>query len=201
MSVDDIYLVSNRIEAVDPSEIDNLETAIGSLPRGYREFMARCGVNGRFCGNMYVFAPEVILKNLEKDCRTWSFEDLFRECEPGPMPKDDRRFHRFGGSETGDRLFYFPGDPGVLYDFMEDYLDLVRHQKGFHDATRLCAWGTDGHPFPYFNPAGSGRKSRSFDLKCALSTEEVGRIIEGYWSGKHGMCDCRRTMAIPSSSS
>ena len=63
---EDIYLVSDKITPVRAGEINTLERRIGSLPRGYRQFMRRCGGDGRLFDEILVYPPRVILDEVSR---------------------------------------------------------------------------------------------------------------------------------------
>jgi hypothetical protein len=56
-----IYLVSNKLNLVDPAEIDKAEQQLGQkMPPGYREFMTQLGI-GEYCTFIEVYSPQQVI--------------------------------------------------------------------------------------------------------------------------------------------
>jgi hypothetical protein len=182
MAVTDIYLVSDRINPVNPRDVDKLERAIGSLPCDYRGFMTHCGREGELCDEIRVWDPRLILGNVEKERKYQTWEHCTAYRDPGPLTPDDfRDLWPFGTTVNGDSLVYFPRHPGTLFNIRHGEDRIARHPRAFSEA-----WGLGGsrsHPFPYFDPKGKHRRHRSFQIETRRGTAWLARFAAAYWAG------------------
>ena len=179
MAVNDIYLVSDRINSVDQREVEKLESQIGSLPLGYRDFMEHCGENGELCDELRVCSPTRILSDLNRSRELFTFEIAAAFGDPEPLSKEDfGELYLFATTVDGDRILYFPRHQYALFNFPRT-AHFVKHKTAFHDAWML---GGGKHPFPYFNPTNKSRLSRSFHLETRVGTTQLADFTTNYWS-------------------
>lgn len=195
MPVNDIHLVSQRIQRVPARDVARLEKAMGSLPNGYRAFMLRCGGAGELCSEIRVDPPQIILDEAEQ-ARSWlTFENHGWRLRNVLEPEDWKDVWLVGSSVDGDRFLYFPQHPGALFNLWRSGDDVSMHKQGYEAPQRLTKGGTLRHPFPYFTPEGKQRAGHSFDYKplsftfpTRLSTMKLAKLAEQYWKRDKPIC-------------
>lgn len=195
MPVDSIYLVSAKITPVPTRDVDRLEKAIGNLPHGYREFMARCGGAGELCDEIRVYPPKAILAEVDS-ARTWLTSDRYpQRLDSCLEPEDWRNVWLVGSSVDGDRFIYFPQHPGMLFNIWRSADKISEHPQAYRNVSRLTKGGTQRHPFPYFDPEGKHRAGHSFDYKplsysfpTRLSTNQLAKLAAAYWKRDQPTC-------------
>lgn len=181
---EDIFLVSERISPVKSADIDAMESAIGSLPNGYREFVRRCGGDGELFDDIHVWPPNVILDNVSRFREYMDFSRCdYVKDRKGLEECDFDDLWVIGSDGNGNKYCYFRRHEGTLFELMHGGDEIVRFDQAFLEVSRLWCDGRVRHPFPYFAPIDrkSKRFLRSFSFDTNLRQKDIAVIAADYW--------------------
>lgn len=119
-SIDDIYVVSQRLVSVSQAQVDLAKTALGTeFPPGFEEFILRFGI-GDVSGYLRPYDPDRIVKELDSN-REWLSHDFWEDGELR-LPRADRvRLILFADTIDSDAFAFLPGAP-------EEVFVLPRHE-------------------------------------------------------------------------
>src|SRR5437588_8484514 len=104
-SLDEIYLVSDKLVPVSQDQIDRAQTALGtSFPRGYDEFMLRFG-KGDFSGYLRPYDPDRVVADLRSN-REWLASDFWEDGDLRLTPAERSQLITFADTIDSD-MFAF----------------------------------------------------------------------------------------------
>jgi hypothetical protein len=113
MNWDDVYLVTDKLDLISDSSIDELEKRLGvTMPHGYREFMTRLG-EGYYCGYVYVVPPDSVESYADK----WRSLDnkRFPWQEDILTPEQVNQSIEIASTLDGDSFAFIPNEPTKIY--------------------------------------------------------------------------------------
>ncbi len=118
MDFKDVYLVSQNLQTVEQSRLDELEAWLKHpLPLGYREFMSQLGV-GEYCHFYRVYLPEEIPKaqaGFRDTIIDGYYERFFEGQQDVLSTKDALSSVVFADTIDGDYIVYAPNTEHQLY--------------------------------------------------------------------------------------
>ncbi len=183
---EDIYLVNDDVELIEPEVIDELEVSIGCrLPRGYREILTKLGV-GTYCDLINLITPKDVIDRTAKQRELWgAYYDWERG---GHILSLDRAKNAYliAQSIDGDDILLHPEDSSRLFV-------LPRHNDTVYwldsDFSDPLAWQSEDGPvnqpppFRYFEPylncaqieLFTARRDLRHDMIISILTEQLSR--------------------------
>ncbi len=167
MSLDDIYLVSERLNRVAAASFEALATSLGvPLPLGYREYLTQLGV-GEFSGFLHVHSPEQVKSDLAY-WRETGVEILVDGLQVGMLnrgvlsAKKLRESVIFGHTDNGDKLVSTPSAGEALFAIPRDSPTIRSLRHGFLDPQACCRAVGVTDVLPWFEPRDGRRKMTNF---------------------------------------
>ncbi len=186
MSLDDVYLVSCKLQTTPRERLDDLETQLGMpLPLGYREYLQTLG-EGDFCHDLHVLSPERVLDDSE---RTWwsktylpvAIEEEFWEDRPLLTDDELSRCVLFARSDEGDQFVSCPDRPGELFELPRHEARMHHYPNGFLDPFQFEFCRLGNFHFPFFEPP----QSRQVSFHLNLSNNVDPQIVWEYLDSLH----------------
>jgi hypothetical protein len=187
MDFSDVYLVSRKLQTVEQSRLDELETWLKHpLPLGYREYMSQLGVGG-LCDYLYVDSPEVIQKSQDDHYEhiDFHYEEFYDDQLHILSFEDALKSIRVGRSMVGDIIIYTPELDGNLYVLAQSYI--LKIEGGFftpfhwtHEGKIISVYSWEIN-FLYFTPL-QHRSSFWFNEVKNLNEDRLIRHILDFWS-------------------
>jgi hypothetical protein len=133
MDFSDVYLVSPKLQTVEQSRLDELETWLKHpLPLGYREYMSQLGV-GKLCNHLYLDSPEAIQEKQDdhREYIDFHYEEFFEDQLHILSFEDALNSIHVASSTVGDIIVYTPELDGKLYVLERYVSDIYTIEGGF----------------------------------------------------------------------
>lgn len=129
-SLDDIYVVSERLVPVSREQIDRARAALKTdFPCGYDEFMLRFG-KGDFSGYLRPHDPDRILDGLVSN-REWLGHNYWDAKDSGFPSGAGANLVLFADTIDSDAFAFLPGKPEVIYVFPRHESRIYRVGRSF----------------------------------------------------------------------
>lgn len=120
-SLDEVYVVSQRLVSVSQAQMDRAKAALGTeFPAGFEEFILRFG-KGDFSGYLRPYDPGRIVDELASN-REWVSHDFWEDGELQLTREERTRLVLFADTIDSDAFAFLPGAP-------EEVFVLPRHQS------------------------------------------------------------------------
>lgn len=188
-TINETYLVSDKITPVSSEKLDELERFVGGvLPLGYRKYMQRFGARGEYNDSLHAWWPEVILENTEQERASYA-EQMVRDKNKyriaTPLTDEDLRgYFPFGSAMDESHVIYIPRFPGEVFLYHHEETKLMpRISSGFSDPLLLTTFGRNDDYFRYFIPAGDHTGRQVISLHTILTAESISLWVAEYWQG------------------
>jgi hypothetical protein len=115
MLFSDLYLVTDKLQTIPQSEVDQLPERLGfSLAPGYAEFMTTLGI-GTYWDLLRVYEPQRILHELEQARKGWDEYYFWEEGKDTLSKEQVLRSVLFADSIDGDNIIFNPEFPDTLF--------------------------------------------------------------------------------------
>jgi hypothetical protein len=184
MQIDDIYLVSTKLELATEEDIEQLESALAMpLPRGYADFVTRLGV-GTYCDILRVYAPERILREYADVRKRWD-EYFFWEVGRDVLTKEQvLQCVIFADTVDGDEIIAHSDMPDRLF-VLPRHDELIYWIPGSFDAP-LTWQGSSGEVMPepefrYFESWRDREYREFFTAKELFSIADLAPYFSDFW--------------------
>lgn len=183
---EDVYMVSKKKDTVPTKEIDELEKAIGSLPRGYREFIQRYG-GGSFCDDIHFQAPRGIIAEVAERREYMTFDACVPWCKAlkGLKKSDFDDIWVIGGDGCGHDYCYFPRHEGVLFILTHSGMEVVRLDRAFCCSSLFYYHARIRHPKPYFSPNDRTRFQESYNMSTRQRQANASELLRSFFDSLH----------------
>jgi hypothetical protein len=113
-SIDDIYIVSNKLVPVSPTQFDRARVALGTeFPQGFVQFMLKFG-KGDLSGYLRPYDPDRITGELASN-REWFAKDFWEDGELRLTPEERANLIPFADTIDSDAFAFLPGAPEKIF--------------------------------------------------------------------------------------
>jgi hypothetical protein len=184
MQIDDVYLVSNKLELATEEDIEQLETALATpLPRGYADFVSKLGV-GTYCDILRVYSPARILTEYADVRKRWD-EYFFWEVGRDVLTREQAlRCVIFADTIDGDEIIARPDMPDRLF-VLPRHDELIYWIPGSFDSP-LTWQGSSGAvmrepTFRYFESWRDREYREFFTAKEMFSIADLAPYFSDFW--------------------
>jgi SMI1 / KNR4 family (SUKH-1) len=123
VDLDDIYVVTDRLETASAADVTRAEHQLGCrFPTGYAEYVQRLG-RGSLNDLVRVMLPGRIVAELRDWRATWLWTESWFWDNPESAVDQDRVLGAvpLGDTETGDQLWFHPDDPDTVIVLPRDF--------------------------------------------------------------------------------
>ena len=160
MELNDIFLVSNKLNVAQTGDVDELESRFGCpFPVGYREFVCTLG-EGIFCNLVRVYLPSRILNENSDFQKRWAEYFPWGEGHPN-LPKE-KIVESIVIADTlnGDEFVFHPGVKDAVFR-LPRHSDDVSMIAGGLSETLLTICDNEAYDLRYFDSV-TNRVTRTF---------------------------------------
>lgn len=177
MPLEDVYLVSQQLDLVRESEIDELEMELGfPLPGGYREYLRHLG-NGNFCHGLHVRTPSEVLD--QENMKYWAdylsdaIENEFFDERPLLTDSELKNTVVFAHSEEGDYFVSCPERQGQIFELPRHESRMHHYPEGFFEPFKFEFCRISEFNLPFFEPPNSRQARAHLPLRENANIQEL----------------------------
>ena len=155
MNFSDIYLVTEKLNKVELTEIESAEKELKTkFPFGFKEFLTTLG-SGTYCDLVYIYTPEKVIEDYVSNQNIFKEASDFWDKMPHELnPSKLSELIIFTHTMDGDMLAFHPDNSGIVYVVPRHETFIYYAGINFYQAieTLIINYGDSGeNDFRWFN--------------------------------------------------